>query len=563
MNAFMIFSKRHRALVHQKHPNSDNRTVSKILGEWWYALGTTEKGQYQELASKVKEAHYKRHPEWKWCSKSVGGVGNGQNGECEDEEMPASPIQVSGGPTTNTTKKRRNKETECDLEQALLSMPLIKHADSNSSDSELAIKFNSDGDVEPLPAAVGPELEKNTELAMIVALTKEVVKDKQESQKAKLADTAKPGQVSSPSFITAKYKNMFKPNSPVAPLPHSAPPTQQRSPCIVSTSTTNNETDSLKVADEESVPKFYHTIMNLKSGNLSVTIPPTSITTSNLSPEKKFILAPTPAQLGKSRKARVSGEAVPPEQDTKTIQNVDKQDPKQTEPIQPESDPKSPIESKDLVIDTNADSKLLKSVDEPPPSTPKEDEEKLPNINENENNLENEETSQQQKDAMDKILEEVNFERHFEKLPEFDPRFSASVVTPTTPLQLSPSMTAAFVSSYRKRQQRKQHLAALAAAATSVVNNSTGNNNGSSTGSSCRTPPESLSPAFVKTPEPTNGAPSSANGANTFFGPNFNITEAITHLNTPTTPSVPSSSLINFSELASIQSPHTPIGTFY
>ena len=39
MNAFMIFSKRHRPLVHQKHPNQDNRTVSKILGEWWYALG--------------------------------------------------------------------------------------------------------------------------------------------------------------------------------------------------------------------------------------------------------------------------------------------------------------------------------------------------------------------------------------------------------------------------------------------------------------------------------------------------------------------------------------------
>uniref|UniRef100_A0A914W1L4 HMG box domain-containing protein n=1 Tax=Plectus sambesii TaxID=2011161 RepID=A0A914W1L4_9BILA len=35
MNAFMIFSKRHRPLVHEKFPNRDNRTVSKILGEWW------------------------------------------------------------------------------------------------------------------------------------------------------------------------------------------------------------------------------------------------------------------------------------------------------------------------------------------------------------------------------------------------------------------------------------------------------------------------------------------------------------------------------------------------
>ncbi|KAJ8686393.1 hypothetical protein QAD02_022187, partial [Eretmocerus hayati] len=69
MNAFMIFSKRHRAVVHQRHPNQDNRTVSKILGEWWYALGTEEKQKYHDLASEVKEAHFKAHPDWKWCSK--------------------------------------------------------------------------------------------------------------------------------------------------------------------------------------------------------------------------------------------------------------------------------------------------------------------------------------------------------------------------------------------------------------------------------------------------------------------------------------------------------------
>lgn len=69
MNAFMIFSKRHRAMVHQKHPNQDNRTVSKILGEWWYALKPEEKNRYHELASEVKEAHFRTYPEWKWCSK--------------------------------------------------------------------------------------------------------------------------------------------------------------------------------------------------------------------------------------------------------------------------------------------------------------------------------------------------------------------------------------------------------------------------------------------------------------------------------------------------------------
>lgn len=53
MNAFMIFSKRHRPLVHQQHPNQDNRTVSKILGEWWYALDAEKKKQYYQLASQV------------------------------------------------------------------------------------------------------------------------------------------------------------------------------------------------------------------------------------------------------------------------------------------------------------------------------------------------------------------------------------------------------------------------------------------------------------------------------------------------------------------------------
>ena len=58
MNAFMIFSKRHRALVHQRHPNQDNRTVSKILGEWWYALGPNEKQQYHDLAFQVETVYH-------------------------------------------------------------------------------------------------------------------------------------------------------------------------------------------------------------------------------------------------------------------------------------------------------------------------------------------------------------------------------------------------------------------------------------------------------------------------------------------------------------------------
>lgn len=101
MNAFMIFSKRHRAMVHQKHPNQDNRTVSKILGEWWYALKPEEKNRYHELASEVKEAHFRTYPEWKWCSKdrrkssSSGKDGRGRTDSIDglEEISPTTPSE--------------------------------------------------------------------------------------------------------------------------------------------------------------------------------------------------------------------------------------------------------------------------------------------------------------------------------------------------------------------------------------------------------------------------------------------------------------------------------------
>lgn len=101
MNAFMIFSKRHRAMVHQKHPNQDNRTVSKILGEWWYALKPEEKNRYHELASEVKEAHFRTYPEWKWCSKdrrkssSSGKDGRARTDSIDgmEEISPTTPME--------------------------------------------------------------------------------------------------------------------------------------------------------------------------------------------------------------------------------------------------------------------------------------------------------------------------------------------------------------------------------------------------------------------------------------------------------------------------------------
>uniref|UniRef100_A0A9J2P5X8 HMG box domain-containing protein n=1 Tax=Ascaris lumbricoides TaxID=6252 RepID=A0A9J2P5X8_ASCLU len=96
MNAFMIFSKRHRPMVHEKYPNRDNRTVSKILGEWWYALGPEEKQKYHDLATQVKEAHFRAHPDWKWCSRERKKSTNGTRKESESrDDSSANDIEIS------------------------------------------------------------------------------------------------------------------------------------------------------------------------------------------------------------------------------------------------------------------------------------------------------------------------------------------------------------------------------------------------------------------------------------------------------------------------------------
>ncbi|XP_049818744.1 putative transcription factor capicua isoform X4 [Aethina tumida] len=117
MNAFMIFSKRHRGIVHQMHPNQDNRTVSKILGEWWYALGSDQKKQYHELASEVKEAHFKAHPEWKWCNKdrrkSSTGSGRSKLSSTGDSGEPISPRVNS--PPPHQLEPSRQMPLEADV----------------------------------------------------------------------------------------------------------------------------------------------------------------------------------------------------------------------------------------------------------------------------------------------------------------------------------------------------------------------------------------------------------------------------------------------------------------
>jgi hypothetical protein len=57
MNAFLIFCKRHRGVVRDRYPHLENRSITKILGEWWANLEPSEKASYTELARQVCVRH--------------------------------------------------------------------------------------------------------------------------------------------------------------------------------------------------------------------------------------------------------------------------------------------------------------------------------------------------------------------------------------------------------------------------------------------------------------------------------------------------------------------------
>ena len=572
MNAFMIFSKRHRALVHQRHPNSDNRTVSKILGEWWYSLGHEEKQKYHDLAFQVKEAHFKRHPDWKWCSRGgaqqpTGLMPNGADSsdkpkiskpnikksksvsyDCdkiinvteefsitssasdieEEDEGPtdmvidlkckesvvaedesseeqanenqqklsvrfSSPIsmsiETSPKETVATPKPIRSQSLNSPPNSAkpfsgltafqpkgavfkdvgpVCALPVVTTSDiSDNSDNQMDTNCNSvvqklnRGSVPspliiPVITTSGPMSSLSPQTALLTTSSPSfIVNASQKPQSLQSLQTT----TTSASYMTAKYKNMVK--TPTSPQTHPTGLTaaaQQRSPVIVAQqpqkAPNDSQTSGNSSAQPQTEPQFYTTVMNFKSGNLSMTTPPTPviIPTVKVEPppvsptndssnedkskpmtttgdsETKFVLAPTPAQLGKARNKKTNSES-----------------------------------------SSNS----------------------------------NEGKDPSERDAMDRVLEEVNFERQFAELPEFKPNIrtphlnTGSAVTPTTPIPLSPSMTAAFVSSYRKRQ-RTSH------------------------SSQANTP----STAAPKTPE-TMQTPDTASSGNTFFGPTFNLGEAL------------------------------------
>jgi len=99
MNAFLIFCKRHRAVVRQRYPHLENRSVTKILGEWWASIEPTEKASYTELAKQYKEAFMKANPGFKWYKLPAPPLRTLMT-RPTNQKLPKFSCQLSCGPIT-------------------------------------------------------------------------------------------------------------------------------------------------------------------------------------------------------------------------------------------------------------------------------------------------------------------------------------------------------------------------------------------------------------------------------------------------------------------------------
>lgn len=609
MNAFMIFSKRHRQIVHQKHPNSDNRTVSKILGEWWYSLGKKEKEEYHNLAHQVKEAHFKRHPDWKWCSRgSTGG-----------DSTPATPSAFSGIPTlgkefeateiqvpnaisnevhdsSSTTRgspssvklgeKSRSSSNESEHQEEVPEIETAdvpqEHSMDDTDDSEfddemvIDLKASNEDDVEESPPSDVTPKRKNRNVRFDIQednssqnLSLSPVKSRfnemdVEPRSPSVKRSLSPGRNEGPSFHT--FRNLVRTPPPTSSLSTLPVTSGLRSPVIMTTQSYGNLVtmmSSTSSMNSTTTPLCYTTVMNIKSGNLSVTSPPTPVlpsvridlpsspsngdpspiigvpssappslqssnavlvaqlhSTNNTVLPKPFILAPTPAQLG-IRKF-TSGNAFL-HSNSNSCDSTGQQMPETQEDFEKVEDKEQTetTEAVDMSMESSHIDKDLTNKKKP------------------------------ERDGMDQVLQEVNFEQRFARLPEFNPEDKSAINSaPVTPLpQLVPSPMA-FVQSYRKKQKVSADVALLGNLTPSASGSSTSSRQHSLSSTALTpTPSSTMNPHRAQPPQSSlpsltpkstaslasevqdldSGAVNSASStsANTFFGPNFNVSEAI------------------------------------
>jgi len=472
MNAFMIFSKRHRPLVHQKHPNSDNRTVSKILGNWWYSLNPDEKKQYSNLAQQVKEEHFKQHPEWKWCSK--GGLEKKSIVEQEKKKLikgakvrktkisisvddSNQQQQFTSSSQLDKNSNNANSNQSKNDDELFQGHQMSTNDDSQTSSASEAgeemvidMKWNQNDLTSPVDLSQSNSLQhivtpKATRPALNFSIQSLIGDKSKKSAFQPVLMNSTSNQNSSKEQQLTDEQRLPTSGSACSTNSHQSSTstlsnqsqTRHRSPVIVSqiannlsnfsainqlNSINNSNLNSLISTSLSNLPKLnvqppspshYH--LNNNNHNNTAQQQHTTPQNNFKKDQQDFEvlkLAPTPAQLGKVRNKKLSS----------GTEDEQKSDSKQQNKEEANTSSETAISTTTTVNETQT-------------------------VND---------VEMKDKDAMDKVLEEVNFKQKFENLPEFKPEHDKNDSAPNTPAIQAVSSEEnrlQFVQSYRKKQR--------------------------------------------------------------------------------------------------------------
>ncbi|ENN79363.1 hypothetical protein YQE_04189, partial [Dendroctonus ponderosae] len=100
-NAFLIFCKKHRPIVRLRFPTTENRGVTKILGEWWALLTVAEKQPYNDLAKEYKDAFLSANPGFRWYKLPAPPLRT--LASRPTQVVVAKPTPLAAGPVAKTT----------------------------------------------------------------------------------------------------------------------------------------------------------------------------------------------------------------------------------------------------------------------------------------------------------------------------------------------------------------------------------------------------------------------------------------------------------------------------
>ncbi|XP_054731166.1 probable serine/threonine-protein kinase DDB_G0278509 [Anastrepha obliqua] len=145
MNAFLIFCKRHRAIVKERYKSLENRAITKILGDWWASLDASDKKCFTNLAQQNKDAFFNANPNFKWYKLPAPPLrtlntrpGNNERLVDQDDDIKSlMAVQNSGGMLPKYTTKSNNSFFKLADEAQMGELSALINGEGNNANTSM------------------------------------------------------------------------------------------------------------------------------------------------------------------------------------------------------------------------------------------------------------------------------------------------------------------------------------------------------------------------------------------------------------------------------------------